>query len=190
LHAVNGLKAGPKIYLGSFGSVEDAARVFDFAGLRLRGVDTQTVTNFDKGEYLGADGALLSVEAALPGLGSDKHRFMRHALAAALGAEGATDSGSSSSSSSESDSGSGSGNPASQARQPPARLVAADSRMDRMDVDTGSQLPSGAAKARPASSEQLPPTTTSSFRGVCRKKNLRWVARGDWLRVLPAPAEM
>ena len=61
---------------------EDAARVYDFAVLSLRGLDTQTAINFDKGAYLGADGALLSVEAALPGLGRDKQKYLRDKLAA------------------------------------------------------------------------------------------------------------
>ncbi|KAG1680602.1 hypothetical protein FOA52_015051 [Chlamydomonas sp. UWO 241] len=61
---------------------EVAARVYDFAVLSLRGIDTQNVTNFDKGTYLDADGALLTVEAALPGLGRDKLKFVRKKLAA------------------------------------------------------------------------------------------------------------
>jgi hypothetical protein len=73
--------------------------VSDFAVLYLRGVDTQTVINFDKGAYLGADGALLPVAAALPGLGRDQHKYVRAKLAAAVvaaggAAEGGADSGS------------------------------------------------------------------------------------------------
>jgi hypothetical protein len=70
-----------------FDTREVAARVHDFAVLTLRGVDTTTATNFDKGAYLGADGALLPVEAALPGLGRDEHRPVRDKLAAMMAPE-------------------------------------------------------------------------------------------------------
>jgi hypothetical protein len=71
-----------QIYLGMYGIGEDAAHVYDFAVLSLRGVDTPTAINFDKGAYLGAGGALLPVEAALPGLGRDGHKYVRDRLAA------------------------------------------------------------------------------------------------------------
>jgi hypothetical protein len=61
--------------------------VCDFAVLTLRGVDTTTATNFDRGAYLGADGALLPVEAALTGLGPNEHRLVRDKLAAMMAAE-------------------------------------------------------------------------------------------------------
>jgi hypothetical protein len=70
------------IYQGMYDTSEDAARVVDFTVLSLRGVDTQAVINFDKGAYLGADGALLPVEAALPGLGRDEHNNVRDRIAA------------------------------------------------------------------------------------------------------------
>jgi hypothetical protein len=118
-------------YLGTYVTDEDAARVYDFAALSLRGVGKPGVINFDKGAYLGPDGALLPVEAALPGLGRDEHKYVRDKLAAAVvgaggAAEGASDGGS------ESDSG-GSAGPSIPARvrtrpgsaalgaQPPAR---------------------------------------------------------------------
>ncbi|KAG1664905.1 hypothetical protein FOA52_006251 [Chlamydomonas sp. UWO 241] len=125
---------GRQIYLGIYDTGEDASRVSDFAVLSLRGVDTQTAINFDKGAYLGADGNLLPVEAALSGLGCDKHRLVREKLAAAVvGAGGAADGGgedvAGSSSESDSDSGNGIAGLASPARptghaavggQPPA----------------------------------------------------------------------
>ncbi|KAG1663283.1 hypothetical protein FOA52_006324 [Chlamydomonas sp. UWO 241] len=73
---------GRLVYLGTHGTSEVAARVFDFAVLSLRG--KQAITNFDKGAYLSANGALLLVEAALPGLGQDKHNLMRAKLAAVV----------------------------------------------------------------------------------------------------------
>ncbi|KAG1659501.1 hypothetical protein FOA52_015343 [Chlamydomonas sp. UWO 241] len=83
-----------RVKLGTYGNKQDAAHVYDFAVLSLRGVDTQKFTNFDKGAYLGDDGALLQVEAALPGLGREQHNLVRDRLAAAMGAgdaaEGAT----------------------------------------------------------------------------------------------------
>jgi hypothetical protein len=65
--------------------------VSDFAVLSLCGVDTPTAINFDKGACLGADGSLLSVEAALPWLGRDGHKNVRDRLAAAVGAGGAAE---------------------------------------------------------------------------------------------------
>jgi hypothetical protein len=69
--------------------------VYDFAVLSVRGVDpAQTSINFDLGAYLGADGALLPVEAALPGLGRDEHKYVRDMLAVAgVAAAGAAESG-------------------------------------------------------------------------------------------------
>ncbi|KAG1664904.1 hypothetical protein FOA52_006250 [Chlamydomonas sp. UWO 241] len=55
-----------------------------YRALSVRGVDTQKVTNFDKGAYLGADGVLLSVEAALPGLERAEHKHLRDKLAAVV----------------------------------------------------------------------------------------------------------
>ncbi|KAG1673250.1 hypothetical protein FOA52_013130 [Chlamydomonas sp. UWO 241] len=84
------------------------ARVFDFAALSLRG--KQANTNFDKGAYLGADGGLLPVEVALPGLGPDTHKCVRDKIAAAvMGAGGAAEGGSRSGCNDGRGSGSGSG---------------------------------------------------------------------------------
>ncbi|KAG1681356.1 hypothetical protein FOA52_007404 [Chlamydomonas sp. UWO 241] len=116
------VKTGSRMtYLGTHSTDEDAARMFDFAVLSLRGVDTQTVTNFGKGAYIGANGALLPVEAALPGLGHDKHKLVRDKLAVAMAGAGGTAEGggqgvSDGGSESDSNSGSGSAGLASPAR--------------------------------------------------------------------------
>ncbi|KAG1677934.1 hypothetical protein FOA52_001352 [Chlamydomonas sp. UWO 241] len=55
---------GRLVLLGTYDTIEVAARVWNFAVLSVRGVDTVTATNFDKGSYLGADGALLPVKEA------------------------------------------------------------------------------------------------------------------------------
>ncbi|KAG1652925.1 hypothetical protein FOA52_003591 [Chlamydomonas sp. UWO 241] len=90
--------SGRNVYLGFYGTEKDAARVFDFAVLSLRGGGGKyDATNFDKGVYLGANGALPPVEAALPGLGHNRHSLVQKKLAAAMGAagaEGAPDGGS------------------------------------------------------------------------------------------------
>ncbi|KAG1664906.1 hypothetical protein FOA52_006252 [Chlamydomonas sp. UWO 241] len=122
---------GRTVYLGTFGTGEDAARVYDFAVLSLCDVDTQRVTNFDRSAYLGADGALLPVEAALPGLGRDQHKIVRDKLVAAVaGTGGAAEGGGEGASDSGGDSDNGSAGPASPARtvdpatlgaQPPVR---------------------------------------------------------------------
>ncbi|KAG1680604.1 hypothetical protein FOA52_015053 [Chlamydomonas sp. UWO 241] len=90
------IRAGSRrLCLGIYDTCEGAACVYDFAVLSLHGVDTQTAINFDKGTYLGADGALLPAEAALPGLGRNQHRLVRGKLAAAgMGAAGAAEEGS------------------------------------------------------------------------------------------------
>ncbi|KAG1677929.1 hypothetical protein FOA52_001347 [Chlamydomonas sp. UWO 241] len=67
---------GRVVYLGAYDTKEDAAHVYDFAVLSVRGIDTRTVNNFDRSAYLGANGALLPVEAALPGLRHDKLRLV------------------------------------------------------------------------------------------------------------------
>ncbi|KAG1652924.1 hypothetical protein FOA52_003590 [Chlamydomonas sp. UWO 241] len=78
------------VHLGMYTTEEDAMRVFDFAVLSLCGVGGKRVmTNFDRDTYLGANGALLPVEAALPGLGHHEHSFVRDKLAAAMGLAGA-----------------------------------------------------------------------------------------------------
>ncbi|KAG1678420.1 hypothetical protein FOA52_015187 [Chlamydomonas sp. UWO 241] len=83
-----------KVNVGTYDTEDDAARVFDFAALSLRGVGKPGGINFDKGAYLGSNGSLLPVEAALPGLGRDEHKFVRAALAAAVqGAGGAVEEG-------------------------------------------------------------------------------------------------
>jgi hypothetical protein len=89
-HACLTLQRSPiarDLHLGTYDTREVAAHVHDFAALTLRGVDT--ATNFDKGAYRGADGALLPVEAALPGLGRDEHSLVRVKLAAMMAAEAA-----------------------------------------------------------------------------------------------------
>jgi hypothetical protein len=112
-----------QIFLRTYSTAEDAARVADFAVLSLRGVDTQTATNFDKGAYLGADGALLPVEAALPWLGRDQHTHLRGKLGAAVvGAGGGSDDGPEGGADSGRISGSDSaGDTAAVGAQPPAR---------------------------------------------------------------------
>jgi hypothetical protein len=135
-----------------YDTAEDPARVYDFAVLSLRGVDTQTAINFDKGAYLGADGALLPVEAALPGLGRDEHKYVRDKLAALVvtatgAAEGGSDSGS------ESDS--GSAGPASPARPGTAAV--------------GVRQQQAQQQAQQHAQQQLPPTPPAKYHGGCMR---------------------
>jgi hypothetical protein len=159
--------------------------VFDFAVLSLRGVDTQTVMNFAKGAYLGADGTLLPVEAALPGLGRDEHWLVRDKLAAAVlgaggaaegGGEGAADSGNDggSDSSSESDSGSAlpTGNAAlarAMGAQPPARRrgSAAGGGKAPGARQAGSPVPQLPPPPPPPQQLQLPSALPAKYRGGC-----------------------
>jgi hypothetical protein len=82
------------LYLGVYGTDEDAARVYDFAVLSVRGVGgKRVILNFDVCAYLDAGGALLPVEAALLGLGRDKHTLVRDKLATAVAGAGGTAEG-------------------------------------------------------------------------------------------------
>ncbi|KAG1668782.1 hypothetical protein FOA52_006035 [Chlamydomonas sp. UWO 241] len=84
-----------KTNLGMFDTNEDAARVYDYAVLSLFGVDTERVINFGVDAYVGDNGELLPVEAALRGLSRDERRFVRAALATEPDAhEGAGEGGS------------------------------------------------------------------------------------------------
>ncbi|KAG1678890.1 hypothetical protein FOA52_003558 [Chlamydomonas sp. UWO 241] len=83
-------------YMGTYEGEEDAARVYDYAMLALRGVGC-TITNFDVVAYLAPDGSLMTVEAALPTLGPEKHHDVREALAAAVAAGSSSSPGSASS---------------------------------------------------------------------------------------------
>ncbi|KAG1677942.1 hypothetical protein FOA52_001360 [Chlamydomonas sp. UWO 241] len=166
-----------KIYLGTFGTGEGAARVYDFAVLSLRGVDTQTVINFDKGAYLGADGALLPVEAALPGLGRDQHRHVRDKLAAAVvgaggGAGGMSEGGALSSTSSDSSSDSGSASPGTAAAgaRPPVHM--------RRPAQGARQA--GSPAPRRQAQRQLPPVPPVKYHGVSQIKSGRQFNLGTY----------
>ncbi|KAG1668143.1 hypothetical protein FOA52_005135 [Chlamydomonas sp. UWO 241] len=116
------------------------------AAAKLRGY---SYTNFDKGAYLSANGALLSVEAALPGLGQDKHNFVRAKLAAAVvGAEGAAEGAPNGGSGSDSGDGSGSGSESDGDGAGPA--IPARVRTRSGNADLGAQPP--ARKRGPAAS--------------------------------------
>jgi hypothetical protein len=140
------------MYLGTYDNEENAARLSDFAVLSLCGVDTPTAINFDKGSYLGADGTLLPVEDALPGLGRDQHKKVRDKLPAAVaGAGGAADDGGEGGSESDS----GSAGPASPAR-PGTATVCAGPSARRPGQASADGAPDGHGQAPGAPVPQLP----------------------------------
>ncbi|KAG1677932.1 hypothetical protein FOA52_001350 [Chlamydomonas sp. UWO 241] len=191
-----------RLCLGTYATDEGAARVYDFAALSLRGVDTQTAINFNKAAYLGANGALLPVEAALPGLGSDQHRHVRDKLAAARvgaggAAEGAPDSGSDSdsggSSGNESESDTGSSDPAGSTRVrtragaaapgtaavgavPPVRLCAGAGRhlVTARPAGTARRKARGRRARRRQAQLRLPPVLPAKYHGVYQNTSGRW----------------
>ncbi|KAG1678636.1 hypothetical protein FOA52_012643 [Chlamydomonas sp. UWO 241] len=67
--------------MGSHKTKEVAKRMFDFALLSVRGVDTSEPMYFGKAGYLGANGMLKSVEAALPELTSREREDVLKKLA-------------------------------------------------------------------------------------------------------------
>jgi hypothetical protein len=177
------------IYMGTYDTGEDAAHVYDFAVMSLRGGNAPTVTNFEKGAYLGADGTLLPVGAALPRLGRDQHEYVRDKLASAVvGAGGATEGGAAEGASdSDSDNGGGAG-PASP-EDPSAALMARPVPMRGPPPDagptSGGSAPSGHGQAPGAqqgsaapqqplppqqqAQQQLPSAPPAKYLGGCMR---------------------